>query len=59
MRLSEDESGLLSLNNWSRCDVVYSLLSMLQLGWQTVDCTPQERALMDAHDIEIPPALAC
>jgi hypothetical protein len=55
MRLSEDESGLLYLTKRPGCDVAYSLLSMLQLGWQIVDSTPDERSLMDAHDSVIPP----
>jgi hypothetical protein len=55
MRLSEDESGLLYLSTWPGRDVAYSLPSMLQLGWQIVDCTLEERALMDAHGLDMRP----
>jgi hypothetical protein len=55
MRLSEDESGLLSLSTGPGCDIAYSLPSMLQLGWQIVDCTPGERSLIEAHGLKIFP----
>jgi hypothetical protein len=55
MRLSQDDVGLLYLNIWQEREVAYSLPSVLQLGWQIVECTPDERVLMEAHDLEIRP----
>jgi hypothetical protein len=53
MRLSEDEFGLLYLEGAPYGVGTYSLRGMLDLGWQIVDSTPDERALLDAHGFEI------
>jgi len=51
MQLSKDDSGLfLRTSPPSKCDVTYSLLSMVRLGWGIVECTPAARSLLDAQD---------
>jgi hypothetical protein len=53
MRLAEDEAGLLLLQEWPSARTVYSLQAMLDIGWQIVESTPDERALLTAHGFEI------
>jgi hypothetical protein len=53
MRLSEDEFGLLYVEASPYGVATYSLRGMLDLGWQIVNSTPAERALLDAHGFEI------
>jgi hypothetical protein len=55
MRLAEDESGMLYLRPWASGTVTYSLEGVLRLGWQIVDTTPAERALLQAHGFKSGP----
>ena len=52
LRLDVDDSGLLYLDGPGGC-VTYSLPSVLSLGWEIVDSTPDERALLHAHGVDI------
>ena len=53
MRLAEDDAGLLLLQEWPLARTVYSLRAMLDIGWQIVETTPDERRLLTAHGFEI------
>ena len=54
MRLDVDETGLLYLEVSSSAGrVTYSLPGVLSLGWEIVDSTPDERALLHAHGVDI------
>ena len=53
LRLDVDEAGLLYLNSIPGGCVTYSLPSVLSLGWEIVDSTPDERALLHAHGVDI------
>jgi hypothetical protein len=55
MRLSEDDCGVLYLQHSPSGMAIYSLRAMLDLGWQIVNSTPAERALLDAHGLGIAP----
>ena len=53
LRLGVDDSGLLYLETLVGGRVAYSLPAVISLGWKIVDIAPDERALLQAHGVEI------
>jgi hypothetical protein len=53
LRLDIDGSGLLYLESLVDGRVAYSLPGVISLGWEIVVSTPEERALLDAHGVDI------
>jgi hypothetical protein len=47
-----DDSGLLYLESVPGGCVAYSLPGVLSLGWEIVDSTPDEQALLHAHGVD-------
>jgi hypothetical protein len=56
MRLShDDQSGMLYLQALPSGLGIYSLRGLLDLGWQIVETTPAEQALLRAHGFDAAP----
>jgi hypothetical protein len=55
VRLVEDDAGMLYLRPWASVGVTYSLGGVLGLGWEIVDSTADERALLEAHGFKLKP----
>jgi len=54
-RLIEDGCGL-CLKVGRRSGLIdYALKGVLDIGWRIIDSTPDERALLDAHGVNIAP----
>ena len=53
LRLGVDDSGLLYLETLVGGRVAYSLPAVISLGWKIVDIASDERALLQAHGVEI------
>jgi hypothetical protein len=54
--LIEDGCGMLCLKVGRRTGLIdYALKGVLDIGWRIIDSTPDERALLDAHGVNIAP----
>jgi hypothetical protein len=55
VRLVEEPFGPLCLTMGHPERIAYVLKPVLDIGWRIIDSTPDERALLDAHGVNIAP----